>query len=103
MMNPTAPIIGGANWPPVEATASTAPANSARYPVFFISGMVIAPVVATLASALPLIMPIRALAMTDTLAGPPAVRPTSVSARSLMKSLKPLYFRKAPNSTNRKM
>ena len=61
-----------------------------------------APVVATLASALPLIMPMRALAMTDTLAGPPAERPTRVRARSLMNSLKPLMRRKAPKSTNRK-
>ena len=96
-------MMGGANCPPVEATASTAAANSGLYPVFFMSGMVIAPVVATLARALPLIMPMSALATTETLAGPPAVRPTRVSARSLIKSLNPLYFRKAPKSTNRKM
>ena len=103
MMKPTAPMMGGANCPPVEATASTAAANSGLYPVFFMSGMVIAPVVATLARALPLIMPMSALATPETLAGPPAVRPTRVSARSLIKSLNPLYFRKAPKSTNRKM
>ena len=61
------------------------------------------PVVATLAMAEPLIMPIRAEAMTATLAGPPGERPTSVSAMSLMNWEKPLYLRNAPKSTNTKI
>jgi hypothetical protein len=40
-----------------------------------------------------LIIPKRALAMTATLAGPPAVYLTSVKEMSLMNWLKPLYLR----------
>ncbi len=85
--------MGGVNCPPVEATASTAAAKSALYPTFFINGIVIVPVVATLAMALPLIIPKRALANTATFAGPPVERPTSVSAISFMNWLNPLYFK----------
>ena len=101
MTKPTAPIIGGVNCPPVEATASTAPANSLLYPVRFISGIVIVPVVATLAMAEPLIIPIRPDAMTATFAGPPEVVPTRVSEKSLMNLEKPEYFRNAPKTTKR--
>lgn len=65
--------------------------------------MVIVPVVATLAMAEPLIMPISAEAITATLAGPPGVWPTSVSAMSLMNWENPLYLRNAPKSTNTKI
>ena len=61
------------------------------------------PVVATLAMAEPLIIPMRAEASTATLAGPPGVRPTRVREKSLMNLEKPLYFKKAPKTTNRKM
>ena len=61
------------------------------------------PVVATLAIAEPLIMPISAEAMTATFAGPPGERPTSVSATSLISWLKPECLRKEPKSTNTKM
>ena len=53
------------------------------------------PVVATLAMAEPLIMPISAEAITATLAGPPGVWPTSVSAMSLMNWENPLDLRNA--------
>ena len=52
-------MIGGMICPPVEATASTAPANSGRKPVRFISGMLICPVTMTLATALPEMVPNR--------------------------------------------
>ena len=71
MMKAPAPITGGMNWPPVEATDSTAPANTGRYPIFFIRGMVKDPVLTTLATAEPLMVPNKALLMTATLAGPP--------------------------------
>ena len=103
MTKPTAPMMGGQNCPPVEATASTAPANSFRYPVRFIRGMVMVPVVATLAMAEPLIMPMRAEATTATFAGPPGVWPTNVREKSLMNLEKPLCFKNAPNTTKRKM
>ena len=43
-MKAAAPMTGGMIWPPVEATASTAPAKAGLYPTFFISGMVKMPV-----------------------------------------------------------
>ena len=65
--------------------------------------MVMVPVVATLAMAEPLIMPIRPEAITATFAGPPGERPTSVRAMSLINCEKPEYFRKAPKSTKTKI
>ena len=94
-------MIGGVNWPPVEAAASTAPANSFLYPARFIIGIVIVPVVATLAMADPLIMPISPDAMTATLAGPPAVIPTSAMEKSLINLENPEYFKKEPSRTKR--
>ena len=55
------------------------------------------PVVATFAMAEPLIIPIRADAITETFAGPPGERPTRVREMSLMNWEKPLYFRNDPN------
>ena len=60
MKNAAAPITGGVNMSPVDAAASTAPANSARYPAFFINGIVNAPAVTTFAVGLLPIMPIMA-------------------------------------------
>ena len=71
IMKAEAPIIGGIKIPPVLAAASTAPAKKGLYPTFFMRGMVKAPVVATFAWELPEILPIRADAITATLAGPP--------------------------------
>ena len=68
-------MTGGMIWPPVEAAASTAPANSGRYPVFFIMGMVTEPVVTVLPTEEPDTMPQRAEEMTATLAGPPLAEP----------------------------
>lgn len=53
------------------------------------------PVVATLAMALPLIMPISALANTATLAGPPGVCPTRVS-EVIDKLAEAAVFEKSP-------
>src|SRR3546814_18878519 len=74
MTNAAEAMIGGMNWPHDDATASTAPAKRAEKPVRFMSGMVRTPVLATLATALPLIIPNRPLATTATLAGPPLTR-----------------------------
>ena len=71
MTKAAAPMIGGMICPPVEATASTAPANSGRKPVRFISGMLICPVTMTLATALPEMVPNRLDETTATLPGPP--------------------------------
>ena len=37
-------MMGGMIWPPAEAAASTPPAYSGLYPIFFIKGMVKVPV-----------------------------------------------------------
>ena len=59
-------MIGGIICPPVEAAASTAPANSPGYPVFFIIGMVTEPVVTVLPTEEPDTMPHRAEAVSYT-------------------------------------
>ena len=66
-----APIMGGINWPPVDALASTAPANGAGKPARFIIGMVMTPVDAVFATALPLMVPVNPEEITATNPGPP--------------------------------
>jgi hypothetical protein len=68
-------MTGGMICPPVEAVASTAAANGGVYPVFFIMGIVKMPSTTTFATALPDIVPKRALEMTEALAAPPLTRP----------------------------
>ena len=93
-------MTGGMIWPPVEATASMAPATWALYPVSFIRGMVNVPVVTTLEAALPEMVPIRALEITAALAGPPRVRPVSAMAISMKNLPPPVASRKQPNRIN---
>ena len=69
--NAAAPMTGGMICPPLDATASMAPAMCAGKPVRFIKGMVMAPSTTTLATALPETVPNSAEETTDTLAGPP--------------------------------
>ena len=76
-------MIGGINCPPVDAQASTAPANLGGYPSLFMRGIVKDPVVTTLAAELPLNVPIRPLASTAAFAGPPVLWPVSERAISL--------------------
>lgn len=83
MMKAPALMIEGMICPPVEATASTAPANLASYPVSFMRSMVKLPVVTTLPAELPPIGPKSADAMIATLAGPPRARPAIANARSM--------------------
>ena len=64
-------MIGGVTCPPHAAEASTPPAKRGEKPTFFISGIVITPVVTALAIAEPEIMPNRPEVTTHTLAGPP--------------------------------
>jgi len=102
MMNAPAPMMGGMSWPPVDAQASTAPAYSGGYPTRFMRGMVKAPVVATLATEEPLMVPSNPEATTATLAGPPGLCPARARASSLKSRAPPLLARKAPKSTNMK-
>ena len=71
MMKAVAPMTGGAIWPPLEATASIAPAYSGLNPVFFISGMVTIPVDMMLPTVDPEMVPNALDATTATFAGPP--------------------------------
>ena len=63
----------------------------------FISGMVKIPVATTFATALPLIVPKRALATISALAAPPARRPTSRSAASMKSCPPPVAEYTTPN------
>ena len=65
--------------------------------------MVNCPVVTTLATPEPLMVPIRPELMTATLAGPPRVWPTVPMAKSVNSWIMPACSRKAPNRMNRKM
>lgn len=66
-----APMPRGMSCPPVDATASTAPAIRFRKPASFISGIEMTPVEATFATALPEIDPKSAEASTVIFALPP--------------------------------
>ena len=103
MMKAAAPIMGGSSWPPTDAAADTAPANSAEYPVFFIRGMVKDPVVTTLATADPLMEPRSPAATTDTLAGPPLVWPARDREMSLKNFPMPDLVMTQPKRMNRKI
>ena len=103
MMKATAPITGGMICPPIEAVASTPPAKAARKPKRFISGMVNCPVVTTLATPEPEIVPISAEAMTADLGRPAAPWPTRPSATSLNSAIMPARSRNAPKRMKRKM
>jgi len=82
-MNAAAPMIGGIICPPVEATASTAPAKTGEYPRLFMRGIVNVPVPTTFATALPDIVPKKALDTTAILAGPPLNPPAKANEISL--------------------
>ena len=71
MRNAAIPITGGISWPPVDETASIAAASCGRNPAFFMSGIVTTPVVTTLATTLPEMVPNNEDAMIAILPGPP--------------------------------
>ena len=102
MMKAAAPMTGGMICPPVEATASTAPAKWGWYPTLFIRGMVNIPVVQTLATEEPEIVPMIPELTTATLAGPPADQPASAMDRSMMYLPSPVCSTMEPNRMNMK-
>ncbi len=75
------------------------PATCGLKPTFFIRGMVRVPIVAVLAMPLPENVPMKALATTETLAGPPRVWPTSDMASFMRNSPAPVLSKMAPKST----
>ena len=99
--NAAAPIIGGMICPPVDEAASTAPANSGRYPVFFIIGMVTEPVVTVLPTEEPETIPHNAEEITATLAGPPDDQPAMRFAKEMKKFAIPVRSRNAPKIMKR--
>ena len=95
-MNAPAPMTGGMICPPELATASTAPAKYAGYPIFFIRGIVKLPVPYTFATAEPDMDPNRHELTTAIFAGPPAVVPVKACATSMKNIPAPLFSRKPP-------
>ena len=95
-------MIGGINWPPVDAAASMPPASSREKPSRFIIGMVSAPVVTVLAMADPDTEPSAAEASTAAFAGPPRDRPAAANANWMKNRPPPVVSRRAPKSTKTK-
>ena len=95
-----APMIGGIIWPPVDAEASTPAANLGRKPLAVISGMVMMPVEAVLATAEPEMVPVSADEMTATKAAPPRKRPAMILESSITKPEAPETTRNAPKIMN---
>ncbi len=102
MTKAPAPMIGGINWPPVDAAASTPAANCAGKPARFIIGMVMTPVETVLAIAEPEMVPVSPEAITATSPGPPITRPATARDMAMTKSPAPERTRKAPNRMNMK-
>ena len=94
-----APMIGGINWPPVEATASMAPACTPVYPPRRINGMVMTPVVTTLETTLPEIEPKNPDAVTAIFACPPRKRPTRTIEISVKNAEPPDLIKIWPKKT----
>jgi hypothetical protein len=100
MMNTPAPITGGVIAPPVPAAVSIAAASYGLKPLRFISGIVIVPVVTTLAIVLPDTMPINVLPRTAAFAGPAVHRPAAMVVRAMKIRSPPPSRRKVPNARN---
>ena len=96
-------MIGGMICPPVDAAASTAPAKFLSYPVFFIIGIVMDPVVTVFPTEDPETIPHSAEETTATLAGPPAKRPVSALANAIKYSDIPVFSKNAPKIMNTTM
>ena len=95
-------MIGGISCPPVDAAASTPPANLGEKPARFIRGIVITPVDAVFATAEPEMVPVRPDAMTATIPGPPTNRPATARAMLITNSPAPDRIRNAPKMMKRK-
>ena len=100
MTKAAAPMMGGMICPPVDAAASTAPANLFEKPLRLIMGIVITPVPTTLATALPETDPNSPEAKTAACAGPPAVLRIIEKAMRIIDSPAPTPSSKAPRTMN---
>ena len=101
MIKAAAPMTGGINCPPVEATDSIAPAILAGKPVLFISGIVNDPVVTTFPTVLPEIVAMIELDTTAAFAGPPTNLPVIEMASLVKNAAPPVDKRKAPKRINK--
>ena len=101
MIKAAAPMIGGISCPFTPAATSIAPAFVRERPAFFISGMVNVPTVTTFAVELPETMPVRPLAMTEALAGPPLYLPRSEKAKFMKYCPAPARSNNEPKRTKR--
>jgi len=99
MMKAAAPMTGGMICPPVPAAASTPAAKTGLYPTLFMRGIVKEPTVTALATEEPLMEPMKPLAMTATLAGPPDDQPARAMAMSMKSCARPVRAMKRPKST----
>src|SRR5690606_13291704 len=98
--NAAAPMTGGVIWPMDDADASMPPAASGLIPMRFMRGMVKVPVVVTLATELPDMVPMTVLDNTAALAGPPRVLPATAMARSRKNLPAPVRSKIAPYKMN---
>ena len=96
-------MIGGISCPTVVAAASTPPAKRPRKPLDFMSGMVITPVEAVLATADPLMVPVKAEDKTATKADPQRILPATTYETSITKSLATEITRKPRKIMNKVM
>src|SRR5690625_2954752 len=83
---------------PVDAVASPPAAYRPGKPDFFMAGMVIGPVVSTLETAEPDIMPIRPDETTETFACPPRKRPNIARATLKKNEAAPVCWSATPKS-----
>ena len=95
-------MIGGIIWPPVDAVASTPPANVGRKPRFLIIGIVMTPVPTTLATAEPDTVPKIDDAMMAACAGPPRNRRMAWKLNLIIEDPPPVPSSTAPMMMNGK-
>ena len=91
-------MTGGMICPPVEAAASTAPANAGRNPDRLTTGIVITPVETTLETAAPLSVPKSAELATAACAAPPTRPPVRRLATFSKRSPAPEAINTEPNT-----
>ena len=88
--------LGGMIGPHIDDAAVTAHEKSASYPVFFMAGMRIAPMLAVSAAAVPDIPAKKTLAAMLASESPPRTLPTSAFENEIIRSVMPPTFMRLP-------
>src|SRR5699024_8667048 len=96
-----APINGGMIWPPVDAAASVAAANSGLNPAFFTIGIVKDPDATVFPTELPDTIPCNALAETAAFAVAPVKRPAKETANAIKNLPKVVWIRMTTKNKNK--